>query len=243
MGTVHDNRRMLSRLAAFVIWAAVAASIVFWAMRLWVKPAAVPAHATLVSVAGAFKGDLSRLFGSEAEPTVPTLGDAPVAAENARFELIGVVAPHATAQRAEGLALIALDDKPPRAYRVGAVVDGEMVLQSVHARGALLGPPGQPAQLTLELPALPPPATGVPASVGGLRGAARAAPMPPPRPGLPQPVSPPPQMFPQPIPQPAIPSTEEAQDEPPRQPTALPDGSTPSHRRPTVDTSGRAQPQ
>jgi hypothetical protein len=34
------------------------------------------------------------------------------------------------------------------------------MLQSVHSRGAKLGAQGAPAQVTLELPALPPPATG-----------------------------------------------------------------------------------
>ena len=34
---------MVSRIAAFVIWAAVAASIVFWALRLWAQAIAVPA--------------------------------------------------------------------------------------------------------------------------------------------------------------------------------------------------------
>ncbi len=167
---------MVSRFAAFVIWAAVAASIVFWALRLWVQPAAVPAHATLVSSASAFNGDLSRLFGTDAEPAAV----AAAAPADPRFKLIGVVAPRAAADRDEGLALIALDDKPARAYRVGAVVDGETVLLSVHARGAALGPRGQDAKVTLELPALPPPATGVPAAKGGLPGLARAAPMLPP---------------------------------------------------------------
>jgi general secretion pathway protein C len=235
---------MVSRFAAFVIWAAVAASIVFWAMLLWVKPTPVPAHATLVSAADAFNGDLSRLFGSDAEPAAPISGAAPVAAQDARFELIGVVAPLAGADRAEGLALIALDDKPPRAYRVGAAVDGQMVLQSVHARGAALGLPGQAAQLTLELPALPPPATGVPATVGGLPGVSRALPKPPPPPPVLSRPAPPQQFLPQPMPQTTIPSTEEAQDEPPRQPTVPSDGTAPP-RRPTVDTTaspGRARP-
>jgi general secretion pathway protein C len=157
---------MLSRLAAFVIWAAIAASMVFWAMRLWVKPIAAPGHATLVSTTSAAKGDLSRLFGPDAAPAVAAAATpAPVQAD-ARFKLIGVVAPRLAAARGEGLALIALDGKPPRAYRVGTAVDGDLVLQTVHARGVSIGPRGQAAQVDLELPALPPPATGTPISVG-----------------------------------------------------------------------------
>ncbi len=176
---------MVSRIAAFVIWAAVAASIVFWALRLWAQPMAVPAYATVVAVDGGLNGNLDRLLG------VDTVAAAPIAAGPApadpRFRLIGVVAPRAAAAQAEGLALIALDDKPARAYRVGAVVEGEIVLQAVHSRGASLGPRGQAAQFDLALPVLPPPATGVPASVGGLAVPmpARPLPLPPPVPQAP----------------------------------------------------------
>ena len=186
---------MVSRIAAFVIWAAVAASAVFWAMRLWAKPIAAPAHTTVVSTAQGFNGDLSRVFGADAPAPTKAMDAAPQAQADPRFRLIGVVAPRAAAANAEGLALIATDGKPPKAYRVGAPVDGEWVLLAVHSRGASLGPRGQPAQVALELPALPPPSTGT------MPGAALASPMPragvgaPPRtptplPGGPVPVPP-----------------------------------------------------
>jgi general secretion pathway protein C len=196
---------MVSRIAAFVIWAAVAASGVFWAMRLWVKPVAVPAQATLVSSASGFNGDLTRLFGPDAVPAGPAAAqDAPAPQADARFKLIGVVAPRSASARAEGLALIATDGNPPRAYRVGTAVDGEMVLQAVHARGASLGVRGQAAQVALELPLLPPPTTGVPMASGGAPAAPRAMPAPLPRPGPPA------------LPQ-VQPAPEVQQDEPPGQ--------------------------
>jgi general secretion pathway protein C len=148
---------MVSRIAAFVTWAAVAASIVFWALRLWAQPIDAPAHATVVSAAAGFKGDLSRLFGVDAP--APAVTTAPVRADS-RFRLIGVVAPRGATAPAQGLALIATDGKPAKAFRVGAAVDGELLLLAVHARGASLGPRGQPAQVVLELPALPPPSSG-----------------------------------------------------------------------------------
>jgi general secretion pathway protein C len=151
---------MVSRIAAFVIWAAVAASIVFWVMRLGAKPIAAPAHATVVSTSSGFNGDLSRVFGTDPPPSTLAVAAAPQAQADARFRLIGVVAPRSAAAKGEGLALIATEGKPPKAYRVGAPVDGEMVLLSVHSRGASLGPRGQPTQVALELPALPPPSTG-----------------------------------------------------------------------------------
>jgi general secretion pathway protein C len=78
---------------------------------------------------------------------------------SSRFRLLGVAAPRRGGDLA-GLALIAVDGKPARSYAVGKPVDGELLLQSVHARGARLGAKGGAAQVTLELPALPPPATG-----------------------------------------------------------------------------------
>ena len=158
---------MVSRLAAFVIWAAVAASGVFWAARLWATPMPVPEHATLVSTASASRGDLARLFGSTAVAPAPVTGE-PVVATDARFQLIGVVAPRAPSARDEGLAVIVFDGKPARAYRVGTPVDGDLVLLSVHARGAALGPAGDAAHVRLELPLLPPPQTG---TLGGLNNA------------------------------------------------------------------------
>lgn len=99
------------------------------------------------------RGDLTRLFGVDAAP-VAAAAQAPA---DSRFRLIGVAAPRATG---EGLALIAVDGKPPRAYRVGASVDGDTVLQAVRARGATLGLRGGPAVVTLEIPPLPAAATG-----------------------------------------------------------------------------------
>ena len=194
--TVHDNRPMVSRFAAFVIWAAVALSIVFWALRLGATPIAAPAHATVVSMAGGFNGDLSRVFGVDAPPPTGMAMAAPQVQADARFRLIGVVAPRAAAASGEGLALIATDGKPAKAYRVGKAVDGELVLQSVHSRGASLGPAGQPAQVALELPVLPAPTTGIPPGAGGL------SPVPRPAVGLPQrPAMAPPQPVPMPPPQ------------------------------------------
>lgn len=60
----------------------------------------------------------------------------------------------------DGIALIAVDGKMPRAYHVGAAVDGELVLQSVNHRSVSIGPAQGAAAVVLELPVLPPPATG-----------------------------------------------------------------------------------
>ena len=185
---------MVSRFAAFVTWAAVAASIVFWALRLWTQPMAVPVHATVVATAAGFKGDVGRVLGLDVPLAGPSTAAPPVQADP-RFRLIGVVAPRSAGAQAEGLALIATDGKPAKAYRVGKEVDGELVLQGVHARGASLGPRGQPAQIDLQLPALPPPSTGTMPGPAGIAPVPRAGLPVPPRlpsvPPLPQAVAPP----------------------------------------------------
>lgn len=181
---------MVSRIAAFVIWAAVAASIVFWALRLWAQAIAVPAHTTVVTTAGGFKGDLARVLGTDAPVAVASMA-APAVQTDSRFRLIGVVAPRSSSAQAEGLALIATDGKPAKAYRVGREVDGELVLLGVHARGASLGPRGQPAQVDLQLPALPPPSTGtIPGTAGAGPALRPAVPLPPTMPPPPSVVSP-----------------------------------------------------
>ena len=59
-----------------------------------------------------------------------------------------------------GVALISVDGKAPKAYKLGAVVDGQNVLQAVNARGVSLGPRGGPALVALNIPPPQAPATG-----------------------------------------------------------------------------------
>ena len=159
---------MLARLSAFVIWALVAATAVFWGLRLFVTAPAAPLSAVAVGDAAAVRVDLSRLLG--AAPATPV---AAVAEAGSRFRLLGIVAPRAAlpgtvlgtaAGAAQGVALIAVDGKLARAYRVGATLDGELVLQSVSLRSAAIGPARGVPTLMLEMPALPVAATGTLAS-------------------------------------------------------------------------------
>jgi general secretion pathway protein C len=148
---------MWVRLAACLVWALLSLSAVYWSFKLFVRPGPVPSHALPVAVDQAARGDPLRLFASPA-PQVA----APVAPQAAsRFKLVGVMAPRTPDPAApSGLALIAVDGKPARAYQVGARVDGEWVLQSVSPRSASLGPQGGAVVAQLEVPALPGPATG-----------------------------------------------------------------------------------
>ena len=170
---------MLARFAAFVVWALVAACAVFWGLRLFVVAPGAPPYAVGVGESNAPRGDLARLFGS-----TPREVAAPTAAPElaSRFKLLGVMAakPPATS----GFATVAVDGKPARTYPVGAVLDGDLVLQSVSLRGAAIGPKQGSAALTLEVPPLPSAATGSlpPVALDIVRPGGGAQPVPPPPP-------------------------------------------------------------
>ena len=193
---------MLRRLLAFVIWSAVAASAVFWLLRLAVDAPPAPPHANTVAFAPSGRADWTPVLGRPApQPVEEDDEEAGVdEAAASRFRLLGVVAPRSPRDRA-GVALISVDDAPAKAFRVGAAVDGATVLQSVHAFGASLGPLGGPAAVELQLPALPPPATGTLPPPGSTAAPPRPAAVPMPRalglPGVRPPMAAPPAVVPQ----------------------------------------------
>jgi len=164
---------MTARALAFLTWAVFAASAMFWGLRLFVSAPSAPGNAVAVSTQNVAVNDFSRLLGR-----APTVAAAPPPEAASRFKLVGVVAPRSLAEgTSEGLALISIDGKPARHYRVGSPVEGEMTLLGVSARGAELGPSGGPATITLNLPAPPSAATGV--LPGVMQGPATVAPPPP----------------------------------------------------------------
>lgn len=169
---VHDNPRMLSfpsfaargafappggaawgvRLATLVLWALAAASAAYWGLRLAGRPqdAALPAVAT--APAAPDVQAIARLLGAGAAPVAVVAVVAPQPSLASRFALIGVLAGQ---QSGGGAALIGVDGKPPKPYRVGAQVEEGLVLLALGPRQARLGPPGGPVALTLELPRKP----------------------------------------------------------------------------------------
>ncbi len=135
------------RLATLVLGALAAGSVVFWGLKL-------PGGSTAVlsgtmppaSVEQTDPLAVARLLGAGSEPT--PLAPAPNVSN--RFVLTGVVA-----GRHGGAALISVDGKPARPYRVGAVVEQDLVLQSVAGRSASLAANMRaPAAVSLELPPL-----------------------------------------------------------------------------------------
>jgi general secretion pathway protein C len=137
------------RGATFVLWALAAGSAAFWGLKLGgaQAPITVPPPPSR-GVAAVDPLALARLLGSSPAAVVA----APQPTLASRFQLVGVAA---GAESGGGAAVIAVDGKPPRPYRVGAALDEGIVLQSVRGRQAVLGAAGtgQPL-LTLELPPL-----------------------------------------------------------------------------------------
>ncbi len=184
---LDHNLRMLARVSAFVIWSLVAATAVFWALRFGVQGPRAPAHAVAIDRATPLHGDLARLFG--AATTVAAVPEA-VPEAPSRFRLVGVMAPKSRSLEGPGtygLALIAIDGKPARAFAVGSRLDSKLVLQSVGLRTASLGAAEGSRSFLLEMPPLNAAATGVlpvPGSQTALPSA-RPLPAPIPAPALP----------------------------------------------------------
>lgn len=147
------------------MWAALAASAVFWGLRLGTRSAPLPPQARTVAVDQAARGDVLRLLAGPAAASATAVAEPQIAS---RFRLVGVMAAANEQSAAAGLALLSIDGKPARAIRVGAVVDGDWVLQSVSARRVEIGPAGGPAVAALDLAPMPPAATG---QLGGNAGA------------------------------------------------------------------------
>lgn len=150
----NDNRRMVSNLhnrwavagATFVLWALVAASAVYWGLKFTARSGGVPTIPVAARTASPVDpAAVARLLGASPAAAAQT----PVANLASRFALVGVVA----SRSHQGAALISVDGKPAKPFRVGSSVDDRLVLQSVESRRAVLAEgTGGPAVVTLELP-------------------------------------------------------------------------------------------
>ena len=161
----HDNRPMPTnpqrnpqsvwwpRIAAFALAGLAAASAVYWGLK-W-PGAGAPSAASSVLAAEAAPANpqaLARALGGGNAVAAPQAAVVVAASVAGRLSLVGVVANRSHG----GAALISIDGKPARPYRVGARVDDALVLQSVAPRRAVLADSLRgPASLTLDLPPLP----------------------------------------------------------------------------------------
>lgn len=134
------------RLGTLAVWALAAASVAYWGLRLTARPPGMPAPTAAPAPVAADVQAMARLLGA-VTAQAPQAAAAPV---SSRFALVGVLAGQ---QGGSGAALIAVDGKPAKPYRVGATVDAGLVLQSLGPRQARLGA-GQEGvtTVTLEMP-------------------------------------------------------------------------------------------
>ncbi len=143
------HRRWSVRLATLLLWLLAAGSCVYWGLRLAARAAPAAVAAPLRQPFAADPAAVARLLG--ANPVVAAAAAQPTVSLASRFSLQGVVAERSR----RGAALIAVDGKPARPFRVGAAIDEGLVLQSVEGRRAVLAASaGGPPVLTLELPAV-----------------------------------------------------------------------------------------
>lgn len=120
-------------MGTLVLWAAAGASVVYWGLRLSSRPSGMAVPVAAASPAAVDADALARLLGASPGAAVAKV---PVPAPASRFALLGVLSGRASGG---GAALIAMDGKPARPYRVGAQVDAGLVLQSLGPRQAALG--------------------------------------------------------------------------------------------------------
>jgi general secretion pathway protein C len=142
-------RKWTLRTVTFVLCAALAASAVYWTLRLTQRSAKqdlVPAVALPSANAGVDTASVARALGAPVAAAAPAGLSGGAAA---RFALKGVVA---GAQG--GAALIAVDGKPAKPYALGAEVAAGYRLQALGSRHAMLGESeSSKAKVRLDLPA------------------------------------------------------------------------------------------
>ena len=133
-------------IAAGLLWLAAGLSAGYWVLLALGRSPVTPVSAMAPAQVAADTASVARSLG--ALPAVASTG-AVASAAPPRYNLLGVVA----VGTRDGAALIAVDGQPPRPYRLGASLEGGLVLQSVSRRAVHLGPSLEaPASVELTLP-------------------------------------------------------------------------------------------
>ena len=134
------------RVAAFLVGLLLAGSLVYWALRWPVRTrgADLPVAQSPDDVPPPDPAFVARILGADAAAAAAAAPDA-----GSRFLLTGIVGLGA----GRGVALLSIDGKPARPFRVGSQIEEGWVLQSVQQRSVALGADAKgPARLQLELP-------------------------------------------------------------------------------------------
>jgi general secretion pathway protein C len=160
MHRFNDNPRMLTRSpaswtvrgATFALWLLAAASAAYWALQLGSAPRrSAPVAQGARGPSAVDPAAITRLLGGGV--VAAGVAAAPIPTLASRFILVGVAA---QARSGDGAAVISVDGRPARPFRVGSFVDQGILLQSVQGRRAVLAAlPDGPPLVVLELPASP----------------------------------------------------------------------------------------
>ena len=195
--------RLTAGLLTLGIWALAAGSALFWGLRLGSGPQRPDAAVAGGPPPGGVTVDTRTVARALGATEAPAASAAPAPDVVGRLALRGIVT-----HDGRGAALIAVDGKPARPVRVGALVDGvdgDWRVRSVAPHAVVLAADGR--ELRLEMPPLaarssagdavaPPVRPPVPGQLGG-------TPLPPPSPPLSQvrpPIMPPGAALPGPTP-------------------------------------------
>lgn len=133
------------RLFTLLIWLLVGLCAAYWTFKFAttkaIEATATPAAPTVVVDSKA----IGRLLGATDNIAVKAINTP----ANTKFVLFGL----AGSTGGQGYALIALDGKPAKPYRVGSLVADDLVLKSISKTGVLLATSLKaPDGVTLELP-------------------------------------------------------------------------------------------
>jgi len=144
----HPHTIWWLRIATFLLAALAAASATYWVLK-W-RSSASPSRPAVMAFSESSPIDpqaLVRLLGGTQAGTA----NAPLARAASHFKLFGVLADRSKG----GYALIAVDGKAAKPFRVGSQVNDALVLHSLSGRSAALATSlDGPVTLTLELPKL-----------------------------------------------------------------------------------------
>ena len=148
--------KWVPRILGFAVWAVAAYSASYWTLLHSTTDNAPRIAGSGVAAAATGNPDsLERIFGrTTIAPvvlaTVPVAPVAPVIDPAARFALTGVVANRGNT----GVALLSVDGKAARPFRVGSQVDDTFTLSGVAVRSATLAPGDGGPAVTINLPAV-----------------------------------------------------------------------------------------
>ena len=145
------RNRLVLHTATLLVWVVAAICAGYWILQVVSGPKA--GNQAMTAVASEPRANavdtvgLARLLGA-----VGPQAAVPVSNSN-RFSLKGVV----SGALGKEAALIAIDDKPAKAFKVGTAVEDGLILQSATARKVTLSATlNGPALMTLEMPPLTP---------------------------------------------------------------------------------------